>query len=326
MVLRSLRVTILFAVLLTLSVGAAAAAGLKFEHVMNIGSEGTGEGQFKYVEDLAFSKDGHLLATDGSHAWVQAFDKTTGQFIGRFGGKGDDDANLDKPEGIAVDPDGNVFVADYSTGFVKKYDSAFTYLSTFSEYGSAPGQNMKSEFLDIREGRLYLPDIGNNRVNVFDLDGKALFEFGGPGSEPGKFNTPEAAKFNSEGKLYVSDLLNHRIQVFDAEGKLITMIGKSGSGEGELKSPAGLAFDKDDNVYVTEIGNSRVQVFDKTGKFLATLGRKGAGDGEFGNPHGIIVDKSNGMLYVADTANNRIQVFRPVMSTRAAAATGAAAR
>src|SRR4051812_19126716 len=59
------------------------AAELKFEHVMNIGSTGTGEGQFKYVEDFAFTKDGHLLATDALHAWVQVFDKTTGKFVSR---------------------------------------------------------------------------------------------------------------------------------------------------------------------------------------------------------------------------------------------------
>ena len=48
--------------------GPAMAADLKFEHVMNIGAVGTGEGQFKYVEDFAFSKEGHLLATDAAHA------------------------------------------------------------------------------------------------------------------------------------------------------------------------------------------------------------------------------------------------------------------
>src|SRR3954467_10012492 len=86
---------------------------VQFEHVMNIGTTGTGEGQFKYVEDFAFSKDGHLLATDAVHAWVHVFDKTTGKFTARFGGKGEEEKHLDKPEGIAVDPDGNVFIADY---------------------------------------------------------------------------------------------------------------------------------------------------------------------------------------------------------------------
>ena len=151
----------LFALGLTIAVGPAVAADLKFEHVMNIGAVGTGEGQFKYVEDFAFSKEGHLLATDAAHAYVQAFDKTSGKFLARFGGKGEKDEHLDKPEGIAVDPEGNIFIADYNTGFVKKYDKSYKWLLTFSEYGSAKGQNIKSEFMDIRDGKLYMPEAGN---------------------------------------------------------------------------------------------------------------------------------------------------------------------
>ena len=52
-------------------------------------------------------------------------------------------------------------------------------------------------------------------------------------------------------------------------------------------------------------------MFDKAGKFLTMFGKKGAGNGEFGNLHGIIVDKETGWIYVADTANNRVQVFKP---------------
>ena len=57
------------------------AAELRFEHVMNIGSEGSGQGQFKYIEDFAFSKEGHLLVTDAANSNVQVFDKTTGQYV-----------------------------------------------------------------------------------------------------------------------------------------------------------------------------------------------------------------------------------------------------
>jgi DNA-binding beta-propeller fold protein YncE len=310
--------SVLVVCLLFSATAPAPAADLKFEHTMNIGSEGMGEGQFKYVEDFAFSKDGHLLVTDASHAWVQVFDKTSGKFITRFGGKGDSDENLTKPEGIAVDKEGNVYVADYSTGFIKKYDPSYKWLLTFSEYGSLPGQNMKSEFMDILDDRLYLPDIGNHRVNVFDLAGTPLFQFGSLGDGPGQLNNPEAAKFSSDGKLYVTDLKNNRVQVFDAEGKPLMSWGRAGSGAGELKAPAGLAFDRHDNVYVTEMGNNRVQVFDKTGKHLTMWGTKGPGNGEFGNLHGIIVDKATGNVYVADTANNRIQVFAPLSSTGSA--------
>ena len=221
-------------------------------------------------------KEGQLLATDAAHAYVQAFDKTSGKFISRFGGKGEKDEHLDKPEGIAVDPEGNIFIADYNTGFIKKYDTSYKWLLTFSEYGSEKGQNIKSEFMDIRDGKLYMPEAGNHRVDVFDLNGKFLFDFGGLGTEPGKMNNPESAKFNSDGKLYVADLKNDRIQVFDKDGKFLKLWGKTGSANGEFKAPAGIAIDAQDRVYVTEIGNDRVQVFDKDGKFLTILRQQGS--------------------------------------------------
>jgi DNA-binding beta-propeller fold protein YncE len=308
------RLTLSAWILLASSI-AVSASDLKFEHVMSIGSEGDGPGQFQYVEDFAFSRDGHLLATDASHAWVQVFDRSSGKFMSRFGGKGDQEAHLDKPEGIAVDPDGNIFVADYRTGFIKKYDAQYNWLKTFSSYGSEPGQNMMSEFMDIYAGRLYVPDIGNHRVNVFDLDGNHLFNFGESGNTAGQLNNPESAKASSDGRIYVADLKNNRMQVFDPDGKYLFGWGSGGSEPGQFRSPAGVAFDKDDNVYVTEIGNNRIQVFDKTGKFLTMWGRKGAGDGEFGNLHGVIVHKETGWVYVADSANNRIQVFRPTAAT-----------
>lgn len=284
---------------------------LEYEHVMNIGTEGTGEGQFKYVEDFDMDSKGYLLATDAAHAYVQAFDKTTGRFIARFGGKGDEDNNLEKPEGISVAPDGRIFVADYTSGYVKIYDKNYKWLDTFSDYGSEPGENIKSEFTDIRDGLYYMPEAGNHRISVWDLKGNFKFLFSGPGAEEGKLNNPEAAKFNSKGDLYVADLKNDRIQVFTKEGKFVKMFGKSGSGPGELKSPAGISFDSHDNLFVGEIGNDRVQVFDKNGTHLTMWGKSGSKNGEFGNIHGVFVDASTDWLYVADTANNRIQVFKP---------------
>lgn len=311
---------ILTALLLVLPVTAQAGENnLTFEHVMNIGSDGTDEGQFKYIEDIAFTKDGHLVATDASHAWVQVFSKA-GAYLARFGGKGDDDHGLDKPEGIAVDPDGNIFVADYITGNIKKYDSSYRWVKTFSEYGPAPGQNMRSEFMHVAAGRLYLAEAGNHRIDVFDLDGNFLFNFGTRGTAPGQFNTPEDVQACGD-RLYVSDLLNDRIQVFDFDGKFLTMWGRTGSAPGEFRSPAGLTCDDaDGRVYVTEIGNSRIQVFDGNGGYLGGWGRKGSADGEFENIHGLAVDQTSGTVYVADTGNSRIQVFRPVAAAARAAA------
>ena len=97
----------------------------------------------------------------------------------------------------------------------------------------------------------------------------------------------------------------HRYEVVDNWAKLPP-------GQEFNADVAAVGIDKHDNVYVTEIGNDRVQVFDKNGKFITMFGKKGSANGEFGNLHGMIVDKATGLVYVADTANNRIQVFRPV--------------
>ena len=312
------RVTALAAMAIVGSLSiSAASAEMLFEHVMNIGAEGAGEGQFNYVEDFDLTINGqHIMATDAAHAFVQVFDKTTGQFITRFGGKGDENANLEKPEGISVAPDGRIFIADYTTGDVKVYDQDYKWLMTFSEYGTAAGQNIKSEFTSIYNGKYYMPDAGNHRINVFDLDGNFLFMFGDggdvePDSAVGLLNNPESAKFSSEGKMYVADLKNDRIQVFNHDGNFLMTWGSTGNGDGQFLTPAGIAIDKDDNIYVTEIGNSRIQVFDKNGTFITKWGKEGSGNGEFGNLHGIFVDRATGWVYVADTANNRIQVFKP---------------
>ena len=282
---------------------------------MDIGSAGTGEGQFSYVQDFAFGRDGQLLVTDASHAWIQLFDGRTGRYLARFGGHGGEERNLDKPEGIAVDPAGNIFVADFNQACIKTYDVLFNWQRTFGDLGSEKEQIVKPTFMDISDGRLYVPDIGTDRINVFDLAGKPLFSFGGLGTTPGKLADPAAAKFAGDGRLFVTDQTNNRIQIFDTNGRFLATWGRVGAEPGEFKAPAGIAFDADDNVYVTEVGNNRVQVFDKSGKLLAMWGRKGAALGEFANPRGIMVDKLTGRVFVADTGNNRIQVFRPVPET-----------
>ncbi|ACA15895.1 NHL repeat containing protein [Methylobacterium sp. 4-46] len=306
--------TLAAAALIACGGGPARSSGTpwQFEPIASIGTRGTEAGQFEYVEDLALTRDGRILATDAAHAWVQAFDKTTGRFLGRFGGRGDEDHHLERPEGIAVDEAGNVFVADHASGFIKKYDPAFRWLVTFGGYGAGAGQTMRSEFMDIHGGRLFVPEAGTHRVSVFDLDGAHVRAFGRRGAGPGEFDSPEAAKVSPDGRLFVTDLRNDRLQVFDPEGRLLAVWGRTGTGPGEFRSPAGLGFDRDGNVYVSEIGNSRVQVLGPDGRFLGMWGVPGSAPGAFSNLHGVLVDRDTGLVYVADTGNFRIQVFRRV--------------
>ena len=94
--------------------------------------------------------------------------------------------------------------------------------------------------------------------------------------------------------------------------------GVHGIKPGRLHKPRVAAFDAVDHLYLADL-TDRIQVFDGQGKFLTAWGRKGSGNGEFSNLHGIAVDKATGVVYVADSLNNRVLVFQPPLTNGMAA-------
>ncbi len=147
------------------------------------------------------------------------------------------------------------------------------------------------------------------------LDARNLLEWGKKGSGPGEFNVPISIAVSPSEEVFVVDHYNARVQRFAKDGKFI---GEFSGGP----SPSGIAIDKDGNVYVGHFGDipkgskdnqrtpANIIVFDPSGKFLRQWGRTGDGDGEFNMPGGMAFDR-DGLLYVADQTNHRIQVFDP---------------
>ncbi|MBT8478819.1 MAG: 6-bladed beta-propeller, partial [Gemmatimonadetes bacterium] len=161
--------SILLAFLLSLVAGCAFQAEdaetIEFVHAW--GSEGSGDGQFLYIETFAFDSQGRLLVTDALRSDVQVF-TPDGRFVTKFGGKGSHPGNLVKPEGIVVDERGNIYVGDYLSGHIKKYDANFRHLDTFSSLGSEPGQTMEAEFMTLASNDLiYVAEAGNHRISAF---------------------------------------------------------------------------------------------------------------------------------------------------------------
>jgi DNA-binding beta-propeller fold protein YncE len=76
------------------------------------------------------------------------------------------------------------------------------------------------------QGDLYISDgYGNSRVHKFSPNGKLLFSWGEPGTDPGQFNIPHNICCDSDGWVYVADRENHRVQVFDGNGRYETGFG-----------------------------------------------------------------------------------------------------
>ena len=171
------------------------------------------------------------------------------------------------------------------------------------------------------EGRVYVADTGNHRVQVFNMDGEFLRQWGslcdlesGDGcageTGQGQFNAPEGIAYAPvTDTVYVADSGNDRIQGFSASGTFRFAWGENGSETGQFNLPVGVEVDGSGRVYVADVLNHRVQVFSPTGEFLRQWGTQGGETGQFQFPADLAFH--NRRVYVSDNGNHRVQVFSP---------------
>jgi tripartite motif-containing protein 71 len=232
-----------------------------------------------------------------------------------IGREGVDDGEFSSPTGIAIDKDGNIYVADTDNHSIQKFDKSGKFLARWGgDPSSQEGSFYYPRGLAVGPNDvLYIADSGNNRMQKFDLDGNVMqawgkFGFAWRGADLGRFDVPWGLATDTEGNLYVSDTSNARIQKFTSDGTALLKWGRDGSFDGAFFFPRGVAVDFVGNIFVADESNNRIQKFDARGSFLAKWGREGAGPGQFKSPWGIACD-ALGNVYVVDTGNHRIQKF-----------------
>jgi sugar lactone lactonase YvrE len=187
------------------------------------------------------------------------------------GGLGTDAGQFQSPRGIALAPDGSLYVADAGNNRIQHLSPAGKVLQV---WGS---------FADISKGAA-------------------------PG---GTFNEPWGVAVAPDGSVYVADTWNYRIQKFTPDGKFVQMWGTGpAEGNTQFYGPRGLAVDSLGHVFVADTGNKRIVIFDAIGKYLGEFGGPGAQLGQLDEPVDIALD-ADGNAYVTDTWNQRIQVFTP---------------
>jgi DNA-binding beta-propeller fold protein YncE len=142
---------------------------------------------------------------------------------------------------------------------------AETLLRTWGGNGAADGRFLSPGAIAVDGGRVYVVEQGNNRVQVFDVNGKFLRKWGSAGSGDGQFNSPSGLTVE-DGQVYVTDGLNNRVQVFDVNGAFLRKWGSAGLGDGQFAFPIGIAIQQG-QAYVADSTNNRVQVFDLNGRF-----------------------------------------------------------
>lgn len=160
--------------------------------------------------------------------------------------------------------------------------------------------------------RLYVADSHHNRVQVFDLAGHYLFQWGQTGYGDGQFRRNRGIAATPPGVLpaaiFVTDAKNDRIQKFDADGQHLATWGSIGQGAEQFFRPRGIDVAPDGSIAIGDADNHRMKVYRADLSLRAIFGARGVNPGEFTGPFDCAVGP-DGLVHVADLFNHRIQTF-----------------
>ncbi len=259
------------------------------------------------------------------------------ELLGEFGEYGEGDGRLIWPSSVALDWEGNVYVADEWLSRISIFDKDGNFLDKWGTPGEGEGEmNRPSAMAFDQDGNLCVVDSANNRVQKFTKDGNILASFGEEGSDEGQFNLPWGLTIDNHGDIYVADWKNHRVQKFSADGTFLASFGAFGTGVGELNHPSDVAVDGDGDVYVCDRANNRVQIFGPDGEFITSL----MGDAQqlskwaqqkvaanpdvikarrrvkslepewrFYQPTAVAFDNAESRIFIADCQRYRLQIY-----------------
>ncbi len=286
-----------------------------------LGALGTDPGQFQSPRSVALAPDGSLYVADSGNNRIQHL-SPDGKVLDMWGDFADvskgaaPGGTFNEPWGVAVGPDGSVYVADTWNYRIQKFTSDGKFLLM---WGSGPAEGQQ-QFYGPRGiavdalGHVFVADTGNKRIIIFDANGKYLGEFGAPGAQLGQLDEPVDIALDAQGVAYVTDTWNQRIEVFTPDQTRLVYTataewpvdGWAGNG---LDNKPFITVDAAGTVSVTDPEMCRVISFSvATGKPTHVWDGCATGTA-FQLPTGIVADGSGG-LWVTDATNGKLVHFK----------------
>jgi len=235
------------------------AYGPEGNFLFSFGKRGRGESEFMWPLGIDVDKNGLVYVTDKENHRVQVFDRD-GKY--RFGfAVNKKDGTPGTPIDIAVSAKtGLIFVTENSQHRVLVFDADGTKLGGWGKRGVREKEFRYPGSILVQGGDVYVVDILNTVIKIFDERGKYQYKVGEWGVLPGQFYRPKGVAVDSRGSIYVTDSYMDVVEVFDKEYKFAHVLA-SGKQKHKFHAPAGIAIDGRDRLYVTEMLGNKVSVF-----------------------------------------------------------------
>jgi RHS repeat-associated protein len=282
-----------------------------------LGSEGTGNGQFEQPGGIAIDSSGNLWVLDTGNDRVEEFN-SKGEYQKQFGFKGTGNGQFEKPSGLAIDSHGNIWVADSGNYRVQEFNSKGEYQQQFGFKGTGNGQfaALPEGIAIDAHGNVWVSESGGkSRVEVFNEKGEYQKTVGSLGEEPGQFEDPEGIAI-SKSNVWIVNVEHAKVEEYNEKGEYVKQFGVEGVEHGGLGEPFGITVESKGNILVTEgeEGGDRVQAFNEKGEYIAEFGfEKGEGELDLGTVSGVAAD-SEGHVWVTNTKHNDIEKWLTLSS------------
>lgn len=265
------------------------------------------------LRGIAYAPDESIYVADTANHRIWHLD-AHGTVLDAIGSYGVESGQFIEPWDVAIDEVGTIYVADTWNHRIQKFDQQGKFITswgTLAQVSTNGDPETYGAFYGPRgiaydgEGELFVTDTGNKRVQVFDVDGNFVREFGGFGVDAGYLDEPVGIDIVSDGLVGVVDTWNRRIQFFTQEGVFVRLwsIPIWDSANPDEKPFLGIG---ENQVFVSDAVRRRVLVFDMHGNYQWALGA--AAGAEIAFPQGLL-EKDN-VLWVADAHEGRIYTYQ----------------